>query len=133
MAMGNYGWNKSKYGTVQNLIGDYVFYSYQSQPTDSRTAMAFFNISKAIDFMRGTIGVKGYYRRLENSLLLQGLHTDYCNDSFSLSPFIYGNISTCFNWGLRLVWDKSFLKISNMPRRSSDSFIYTGRLLQGWH
>ncbi len=31
MAMGNYGWNKSKYGTVQNLIGDYVFYSYQSQ------------------------------------------------------------------------------------------------------
>lgn len=128
MAMGNYGWNKSKYGTVQNLIGDYVFYSYQSQPTDSRTAMAFFNISKTIDFMRGTIGVKGYYRRLENSLLLQGLHTDYCNDSFSLSPFIYGNISTCFNWGLRLVWDKSFLKISNMPRRSSDSFIYTGNV-----
>ena len=24
MAMGSYGWNKSKFGTVQNVVGDYV-------------------------------------------------------------------------------------------------------------
>lgn len=128
MAMGRYGWNKSKFGTVQNLIGNYVFYSYKSQPTDSRNAMAFLNISKTLDFVRGVIGVRGNYWRMENSLLSQGFHTDYCNDYFSLAPFINGNISTYLNWNIRFRWDKSLLKIANLPRRSSDNFIYSGNI-----
>ena len=125
-AMGSYGWNKSKFGTVQNVVGDYVFHSYQSQPSDSRNAMAFFNASKTLDFMRGAIGLRGIYSRMENNLLSQGLPTDYCHDSFSLSPFINGNISTCLNWNFRFTWDKSWLKISDMPNRSSDNLIYSG-------
>ena len=126
MVMGSYGWNKSKFGTVQDVVGDYVFHSYQSQPSDSRSAMAFSNVSKTLDFMRGAIGVKGIYSRMENNLLSQGIPTDYCHDSFSLSPFMNGNISTCLNWNFRFTWDKSWLKISDMPRRSSNNFIYSG-------
>lgn len=126
MAMGSYGWNKSKFGTVQNIIDDYVFYSYKSQPSDSRNALAYLNISKTLDFMRGAIGLKGNYRKLENSLLSQGVKTDYNSNSFSLSPFINGNISTLLNWNFRFSWEKSILKISNMPSRSSNNFIYSG-------
>ena len=111
MAMGSYGWNKSQFGTVQNIINDYVFYSYTSQPSDSRNAMAYLNASKSLDFMRGAIWLRGNYRRLENSLLSQGIPTNYINDSFSLSPFINGNISTVLNWNLRFTWEKSMLKI----------------------
>ena len=53
MAMGSYGWNRSEYGTVQNVVGDYVFHSYRAQPSDSRNAMAMLNASKTLDFMRG--------------------------------------------------------------------------------
>ncbi len=126
MAMGSYGWNKSKFGTVQNIIDDYVFYSYTSRPSDSRNAMAYLNVSKTLDFMRGAIGLKGNYRRIENSLLSQGLKTDYNNDLFSLSPFVNGNISTLFNWNFRFTWEKSMLKISDMQSRSSNNFIYSG-------
>ena len=126
MAMGSYGWNKSKFGTVQNVVGDYVFHSYQSQPSDSRNAMAFFNASKTLDFMRGAIGLKGIYSRMENSLLSQGLPTDYRHDSFSLSPFMNGNLSTWLNWNFRFTWDKSRLKISDMPGRDSNNYIYSG-------
>lgn len=126
MMMGSYGWNKSKFGTVQNLIGDYVFYSYRSQPSDSRNAMAYLNLSKTLDFMRGAIGLNGNYRRLENNLLSQGIPTDYQNDSFSLSPYLNGNISSYLNWNLRLTWDKSLMKISNLPDRSTQSFTYAG-------
>ncbi len=126
MAMGSYGWNKSKFGTVQNIIDDYVFYSYKSQPSDSRNALAYLNISKTLDFMRGAIGLKGNYRKMGNSLLSQGIKTDYNNDSFSLSPFVNGNISTLLNWNFRFSWEKSMLKISDMPSRSSNSFFYSG-------
>lgn len=128
MAMGSYGWNKSKFGTVQNIIDDYVFYSYKSTPSDSRNAMAYLNASKALDFIRGVIGVRGNYRRMESCLLSQGIQTDYDNDSFSLTPFINGSISTFLNWNLRFAWEKSLLKISNMPSRSSDSYVYSGNL-----
>ncbi len=128
MALGSYGWNKSKFGTVQELINDYVFYSYKSMPSDSRNAMAYFNVSKTIDFVRGAIGLKGNYMRMKNSLLSQGSKTAYTNDSFSLSPFVNGNISTLFNWNFRFTWGKSMLRISDMPKHSSNNFIYSGSM-----
>lgn len=128
MAMGSYGWNKSKFGTVQNIIGDYIFHSYCSQPSDSRNAMAFLNVSKTLDFMRGAIGVRGNFSRMENNLLSQGIQTDYRNDSFSLSPFINGNISSVLNWNLKFTWDRSSLKIADMSSRSTDGFIYSGNV-----
>lgn len=126
MAMGSYGWNKSKFGTVQNVVGDYIFHSYRPQPSDSRNAMAFLNVSKTLDFIRGAIGIRGNFNRIENNILSQGVQTDYRNDSFSLSPFVNGNISTFFNWNLKFTWDRSSLKISDMPGRSTDGFIYSG-------
>ena len=128
MAMGSYGWDKSKFGIVQNIIGDYVFHSYRTQPSDSRNAMAFINVSKTLDFMRGAFGVRGNYRRVENNLLSQGIQTEYKNDSFSLSPFLNGNIYTFLNWNLNFTWNMSSLRISDMSNRSSDDFIYSGSL-----
>lgn len=128
MAMGSYGWNRSKFGTVQTIVGDYLFHSYRSQPSDSRNAMAFLNVSKTLDFMRGAIGVRGNFSRMENNLLSQGIQTDYRNDSFSLSPFINGNISSILNWNLKFTWDRSSLKISDMSSRSTDGFTYSGNV-----
>lgn len=128
MAAGAYGWNKSKVGTVQQIIGDYIFHSYRSQPSDSRTASVFCNASKTLDFMRGSVGIKATYGRSENNLLSQGIPTTYNNDAFSLSPSINGNISSFFNWTLRFTWDKSMLNISNMDNRSSQNFIYSGNI-----
>ncbi len=126
MAMGSYGWNHSKYGTVQNVVGDYVFHSYRAQPSDSRNAMAMLNVSKTLDFMNGAIGFRGNLRRTDNSLFSQGIPTDYRSDAFMLSPFINGSITNFMNWNLRFTWDRSSLKISDMSRRSSDSYVYSG-------
>lgn len=128
MAMGNYGWNRSKFGTVQNIVGDYIFHSYRPQPSDSRNAMAFLNVSKTLDFMRGAVGLKGNYTRMENNILSQGVGTDYHSDSYSLSPSVNGNISSILNWTLRFTWDRSVLKISDMDSRQSDNFIFSGNV-----
>lgn len=128
MAMGGYGWNRSKFGTVQNIVEDYIFHSYSSRQSESRNTMAFFNISKTLDFMSGAVGLKGNCTRMDNNLLSQGLPTDYKSDSYTLSPFINGNISSFFNWDLHFTWDKSMLKISGLNRHGSDNFIYSGNV-----
>lgn len=128
MAMGSYGWNKSQFGNVQNIIGDYIFHSYRSQPSDSRNAMAFLNVSKTLDFMRGAIGIRGNFNRIENNILSQGVQTNYRNDSFSLSPFVNGNITSALNWNLKFAWDKSSLIVSDKSEHNTDGFIYSGNV-----
>jgi hypothetical protein len=126
MIVGNYGWDRSKFSTVQNIEGDYIFHSYRSQPSDSRNAMGLFSVNKTLDFIRGSVGLKGNYHRMENNLMSQGVSTDYTNNSYSLTPSINGNISSFLNWNLRFTWDRSMLSISEMKNRSSNNFIYSG-------
>lgn len=128
MASGSYGWNRSKFGTVQDIVGDYIFHSYRSQPSSSRNAMAFVTAGKTLDFIRGAVGLRGNYRRLMNSLLSQGIQTDYRNESLSLSPYINGNISSILNWNLRFTWERNSMKIMNLSDRRSDDFIYSGSI-----
>ncbi len=126
MTMGNLGWNKSKFSTVRNIVGDYIFYSYSFGPSDTRNVLAVLNASKTLDFIRGAIGLKGNYRKVENNMLSQGINTDYTNYSYSLSPFVNGNISTFFNWDFHFTWCRALLKISDMSTKISDNFKYSG-------
>ena len=127
-ALGNFGWNHSKFGSVQTIIGDYIFYSYRTQPSVSRSSTTFLNISKTIEIIRGAYGIKGNFNWSENNLLSQGIQTNYRNDSFSLAPFINGNISSFLNWNLKFTWNRSSLKISELPSQRSDNFIFSGNI-----
>lgn len=127
-AMGSYAWNRSKFGTVQNIDGDYIFHSYRSQPSESQNATGFLNIGKTLDFLGGAVNLRGNYRRAVNNLLSQGTPTDYRSNSYSLTPSFNGAISSFLNWHLSFTWDRSSLSISGMNPRSSDGFIYSGSL-----
>lgn len=125
---GNYEWNHAKFGAAQNIINNFAFYSYKTIPYDSQNALAYVNISKTLDFMRGIIGLKGKYTRLNNSVLSQGSLTDYNNNSLLLSPFVNGNISSLLNWKFQFLWEKSILNISDLPRHSLNNYIYSGNI-----
>ena len=125
-AMGSHSWNHSKFGTVQNIAGDYIFHSYRAQPSDSKSSNVFLNISKTLDFMGGAIGIKWVYRLSENNILSQGIPTQYENESHSISPFANGNITRYLNWNLRFSWNRSQLMVSGLNSRSADNFIYAG-------
>ena len=127
-ALANYGWNKSDFGTAQYVVGDYIFYSYDSTPSESRSAFALINVGKTLDFMRGAVGVRGNFRRLDSSVMSQGLPTDYGNTNILISPFANGNISSYLNWNLRFTWEKSLLSIADMSPQSYDNFTYAGNI-----
>lgn len=126
MASGNYMWDRSKFGMVQNIIGDYVFHSYRSTPSKARGFMTALNFSKSLDFIRGNAGFRAYYRNSSGNILSQGIPTDTRRTSASLSPFINGAISSYFNWDLGFTWDNSAMKISGLSRQNYNDFLYSG-------
>lgn len=128
MAMSGCGWNRTKYGTVQNIVGDYILYSYRSEPSSSRNSTSFLNISKTLDFMRSVVGIRGVFHDSHNAMLSQGIETSYRNISYSLSPFINGNISSLLNWDFKFTWNRSSLKISNLDGHKTNNFTYLGSM-----
>lgn len=127
-AMGQYGWNHSKFGSMQNIQGDYIFHSYTAIPSKSQNAYAMLNVGKTLDFMRGGANLKGNYNRSHNNMWSQNNPTSYHSEAFSITPSIHGNISTMLNWTLQFTLSKDFLRIADMPRQSSTDYIYSGTL-----
>lgn len=128
MASGNYTWNKTEFGMVQDIAGDYVFHSYRSQPSKSRSAIAFLNASKTLDFINGGIGLRTNYNNSYNTILSQGNPTSLRRESIALSPSINGAVASWFNWDLRMTWDNSALNISGLSRQKTNNFIYSGNI-----
>ncbi|MDE6536592.1 MAG: TonB-dependent receptor [Muribaculaceae bacterium] len=128
MAMGSLGWTKSKFGYARDIIGDYIFYSNKKHPSHSRNTMLVLNASKTLDFIRGGIGIRGNYRRMVNRLFSQGNETIYINDSYTVTPFINGNLSSLLNWSLKFTWDTSSLRVHDSLSHSVNGFIYSGSL-----
>ena len=126
--IGSYTWNQSKYIPIQNVVDDYVFYSYQNSLTNTNGAISIFNITKTLDFMRGTIGVKGLYSYQNNYLLSQGEPTQYSNNLLTITPFVNGNISSYVNWDFKFTWERNDMNILNGSNHTTNNFVYYGSL-----
>lgn len=120
---GSYTRNHSKYGTVQNIIDNYIFYSYNCRPSDSNVAVSFFNISKTLDSTRGAIGLKGSFSHQNGSLTSQGLPVEYTLDYLTISPFINGNVSAYMNYSFSLELERDILGFGGMPRQATDNML----------
>lgn len=125
---GNYGWNKSKFESVQDILGDYIFYSYRRNPSKSRMAYARIMASQSLMFLRGAVGLNGNWTHSNKSLISQNVPTSYSSDAIFLAPFLRGNVSTFMNWNLKFTWERSAMKISDMPERTAQNFIYSGEI-----
>lgn len=64
-------WNHHPYTLSQQLYGDYVVYSYSDADNDGKSLMAEANLSKTLDFMRGSCSLNGAFGRNESRLLSQ--------------------------------------------------------------
>lgn len=125
-ASANYLWGKSKIGSMQDFIGDYVFYSYTSQPSRSQNFISYASVRKTVDFIDGAAGLTANYGHRKNSMYSQGHDTRYSGNSIGLNAFVSGSFTSMFNWDLKFVWNREEMKIEKLNSRSTDNFLYQG-------
>lgn len=123
-ASASYNWNKSKFGSSQTFIGDYILYSYRKSPSRTESMILMATANKTLDFMRGNIGLTAAYTNLSNEMTSQGSPVDYDSRSILLSPNINGNISSWLNWSYRFKFSRSSLKMSGLPSPDLDSYLH---------
>lgn len=62
-------WSRLPYTMIQQVLGDYVVYSYSEAKSNSRGLMTGANIGKTLDFMRGSSNIRGSFSRNESHLI----------------------------------------------------------------
>jgi hypothetical protein len=67
-AFATQGWTHLPYTLSQQLLGDYVVYTYSAARSQSRSFWTNGNVGKTLDFLHGSLSVNGGYRRERSNL-----------------------------------------------------------------
>ena len=120
-----HSWGKTKYGTAQQIVDDYIIYSYRKSPSRHETTNIMLNMSKSLDFMRGAVSLNGSYMISDKNIMSQSRVVDYSNRNLSLMARLNGNVSTYFNWSYMFEYGRSYLRMERLPSQSTNDFQHT--------
>lgn len=68
-AMAMQSWSHVPYTMIQQLLGDYIVYSYSAARSSGKMFMSSGNLGKTLDFIRGSVNVNGSFSRNESNLI----------------------------------------------------------------
>ncbi|MDE5567009.1 MAG: hypothetical protein K2J12_01070, partial [Muribaculaceae bacterium] len=83
-------WSHTPYTLAQQLLGDYVVYTYSTAKGKGQMFLASGNIGKTLDFMRGSANINGSYSRNETHLLSENQSVNSVGTSWSVGGKISG-------------------------------------------
>ena len=90
-AMAMHSWSHLPYTMIQQLYGDYVTHGYAAAHSSSRRFMAMANISKTLDFMRGSAKLNGSFSRNSSRLISEGTPVASASTSWIIGAKINGS------------------------------------------
>lgn len=118
-------WSNTPYKTTQYFVDDFIFHSYETSPSHSQLLNIMGNISKTLDFMRGSIAVNGGYSRMANNMVSENVPTLYHNTSWNLGGRINGSILNYIYWSYNLKYTNSQLSMNREEMQSLDRYIHS--------
>lgn len=124
---GSHRWNRYGYESVQSVEEEFVYRSFREASSRSTTSMVRGDVSKSIEAMNGTVGVRGSYISMESRLISQGIPSSMTSSGVYVAPFVNGALGRAGSWSLRFSWNRNNFT-SGGVRRKTDSYIWQGGL-----
>ena len=118
-------WSNTPYKTTQHFVDDFIFHSYEASPSRSQSLNIMGNVSKTLDFMRGSIAVNGGYSRMANNMVSENVPTLYHNTSWNLGGRINGSISNYVYWSYNLKYSNSQLSMNREEMQNLDRYTHS--------
>lgn len=118
-------WENSPYQSTREIRGNNILYSYELSPNKSSSFMSSGSISKTLDFMRGTVEIKGSYNNTAATMLSDGKPTSFASEFFNVAASINGNITDWANFSYEVTYNKATLSIDQLGSNSTHNFIHS--------
>lgn len=118
-------WSNTPYKTTQHFVDDFIFHSYEASPSRSQSLNIIGNVSKTLDFMRGSIAVNGGYSRMANNMVSENVPTLYHNTTWNLGGRINGSLSNYVYWSYNIKYSNSQLSMNREEMQSLDRYTHS--------
>lgn len=118
-------WSNTPYKTTQHFVDDFIFHSYEASPSRSQSLNIMGNVSKTLDFMRGSIAVNGGYSRMANNMVSENVPTLYHNTTWNLGGRINGTISNYAYWSYNIKYSNSQLSMNREEMQNLDRYTHS--------
>lgn len=116
-AMVVHSWRHSPFTTVQQLIGDYIFYSYSPASSSGKMLMASGSVGKTLDFMRGSANISGSLTRNSSHLISENKDINSVSTGWSVGFKVNGSPLSWMSFDYRMRFSSSRLamNVSKVP------------------
>ncbi|MBO5457323.1 MAG: TonB-dependent receptor [Muribaculaceae bacterium] len=118
-------WSGRPYKTTSELVDDYIIYSFTDTRSKSRMFTAIGNISKSLDFIRGTAKLKGSYNRSSSSIISDKTPTTSENTTYSMGASVNGTPFSRLFLSYGIDFQVSSLAMNGMKRDKSVNHVHT--------
>lgn len=118
-------WSNTPYKTSQHFVDDFIFHSYEASPSRSQSLNIMGNVSKTLDFMRGSIAVNGGYSRMANNMVSENVPTLYHNTTWNLGGRINGSLSNYVYWSYNIKYSNSQLSMNREEMQNLDRYTHS--------
>ncbi len=118
-------WLNNPYQKVREIEDGNILYSYVHNPNRSQIFTMMGDISKTLDFMRGTASVNTSYMATASTMQSAGREMPFASRVFSVEPRLNGEIGTWANFSYGLTYQRDMLSIADMPPAVTNNFIHT--------
>ena len=118
-------WSNTPYKTTQHFVDDFIFHSYEASPSRSQSLNIMGNVSKTLDFMRGSIAVNGGYSRRANNMVSENVPTLYHNTTWNLGGRINGSLSNYVYWSYNIKYSNSQLEMNREEMQNLDRYTHS--------
>ena len=118
-------WSNTPYKTSQHFVDDFIFHSYDASPSRSQSLNIMGNVSKTLDFMRGSIAVNGGYSRMANNMVSENVPTLYHNTTWNLGGRINGSLSNYVYWSYNIKYSNSQLSMNREEMQNLDRYTHS--------
>lgn len=115
-------WNESNFMSSSLFVGDYIVRSYTRSPSKSDVWMVMGALGSNVNFLRGMAGLNLVYRKDNRTMLSQGKHTDYANQSLSVTARLNGRIGEALNWQYQANYGLNQMEMSQRKIQELDQW-----------
>lgn len=115
-------WSESDFMSNSFFMEDYIIRSYIHSPSKSDAWMVMGSLGSNLDFFHGMAGLNLLYQKNNQTMLSEGKHTDYANQSFSATTRLNGRIGETLNWQYQATYGLNQMEVSQRKVQDLDQW-----------
>ncbi len=115
-------WNENKFMSNSLFVGDYIIRSYTRSPNKSDVWTLMGSLGSNVGFLHGMAGINVFFQRSNSTMLSEGEHTNYANQTLNTTARLNGRIGKVLNWQYHTTYGLNQMEVAQRMVQDLDQW-----------